>query len=172
MSQLRGASTIDPLISCSLEGVDMTDKADGGGEALAENPLITQLIKHGADEAITIRGFIGPTDRDGHIRLFPRIGNLGDSVEIARSDIIHAVKAPRSSLGAVIVWVKKDAKISVHRVNRREATGPEPNSMVELRKGRLRMRMKSAQAREQVCFSVCMDCLSWCDCSICSTLPE
>ena len=150
----------------------MADKADGGGKALADNPLITQLINRGAEELITLRGFIGPTARDGYIRVYPRIGNLGDSVEIAKSDIIHAVKAPRSSLGAVIVWVKKDARISVHRVNQREATGPEPNSMVELRKGRLRMRMKATQAREQVCFSVCMDCLSWCDCSICSSLPE
>jgi hypothetical protein len=119
---------------------------------------------------MTLRGFVGRSPRDGYIRLFPRIGHLADSVEIARSDIIHSVKAPRSTLGAVILWVKRDARISVNRAP--ETSEQTPKDFVELRKGRLRMRMKAPQAREPICFSTCMDCLSWCDCSICSSHPQ
>jgi hypothetical protein len=153
------------------QGAHMTDgDGDGAGKSLEENPLIAQLIAQGAETAMTLRGFVGRSARDGYIRLFPRIGNLADSVEIARSDIIHSVKAPRSTLGAVIVWVKRDAKISVHKAP--ETSVQTPKDLVELRKGRLRMRMRAPQARDPLCFSTCMDCLSWCDCSICSTQPQ
>jgi hypothetical protein len=147
--------------------------------ALSENPLVTELIAQGAETSIMLRGFIGPSARDGYVRLYPKLQNLSDSVEIARSDVLHSVQAPQSALGAVILWVKKDAKLSLNRAGvpeampgraenlRRRAAGT-PENMVELRKGRLRMRLRSQQS-QNVCFSHCMDCLSWCDCSMCES---
>jgi hypothetical protein len=154
----------------------------GSVDALRENSLVAQLIERGADTSIMLRGFIGPSARDGYVRLYPKLQNLSDSVEIARSDIVHSVEAPQSALGAVILWVKKDAKMSLHRVgvsesmpapaerlatfNKRAAGSSE--NMVERRRGRLRMRLRPQQA-QTLCFSHCMDCISWCDCSTCES---
>jgi hypothetical protein len=69
--------------------------------ALSENPLVTELIAQGAETSIMLRGFIGPSARDGYVRLYPKLQNLSDSVEIARSDVLHSVQAPQSALGAV-----------------------------------------------------------------------
>ncbi len=155
---------------------------DSSGDPLRENSLVAQLIAQGAETSIMLRGFVGPSARDGYVRLYPKLQNLSDSVEIARSDILHSVQAPQSALGAVILWVKKDAKISLHRVGVSEPMGAPaeslaalqkrsagtPESMVELRRGRLRMRLRPQQA-QSICFSHCMDCISWCSCSMCES---
>src|SRR5262249_7297832 len=130
-----------------------------------------------------LRGFIGPAAREGYIRLYPRLQNLSDSIEIAQGDILHSVEVPQSALGAVILWVNKDAKISIHRVGvsepivsqveklvnlRKGRVSPQHENLVELRRGRLRMRVRPQQ-NQSVCFSHCMDCVSWCSCSICES---
>jgi hypothetical protein len=143
-------------------------KAD---DTLRENSLVTQLLAQGAESAMTLRGFIGPSSRDGYVRLYPKLTNMAESVEIARADILHSLEAPKSKHGAVILWVKREAQVFTHRVNTAESVSPAPRNLVDVRKGRLRMQMRVPQT-EDICFSVCMDCLSWCSCSICSTLPE
>lgn len=137
-----------------------------------ENPLIAELLARGAENAKVLQGFIGPSRDDGHITLYQSLERLGDTVEIRREDVLHSVRSPRSGLGAVILWIKEDAQLSVrktHAEDRRPTAGP--GSLREVAKGRLRMRMRPVAAADEVCFSVCMDCLSWCDCSICTSLP-
>jgi hypothetical protein len=158
----------------------MAEKKRSSDGALRENPLVAQLIAQGAETAMTLRGFVGSSAREGYVRLYPRLQNLSDSIEIARADILHSMEAPQSVLGGVILWVKKDAKIAVTRVGvsepagtpaenlvdlRKGPAGTPPENLVELRKGRLRMRVRPQQAHA-VCFSHCMDCISWCSCLV------
>jgi hypothetical protein len=130
---------------------------------LRENPLVAQLIAKGAETAMMLRGFVGPSAIKGYVRLYPRLQNLSDSVEIARADILHSVEAPQSVLGAVILWVKKDAKISVNRVGVSQPADTPAENLVEFRKGRLRIRIRAQQGGvcqspicPNICQSVCM----------------
>jgi hypothetical protein len=150
----------------------MTEES-GSYEEIEENPLVAKLIAQGAETAMTLRGYVGPSTNEGHLRLYPRLANLQVSVDIPRADILHFVEAPQSRLGAVIVWVKRDAQLAVRRVESSDTgTGKPPADLVDVNKGRLRMRLRAPGGNREVCFSTCMDCLSWCDCSICSSLPE
>lgn len=145
---------------------------DASAKNLQENPLVATLLAQGALTAIKLRGFVGPSPHKDRIRLFPRLDNLAECVEIPRAAIIHTIKAPRSALGAVILWVRKDATLTTFRVDESDTPSQTAPQMEELRKGRLRMRMRRQQsARDPICFSVCMDCISWCDCSICHSEP-
>lgn len=150
----------------------MAKAADKNPE-FEENPLIAELLARGAENARVLQGFIGPSRDSDHITLYQSLDRLGDTVEIRREDVLHSVKSPRSGLGAVILWVNQDAPLSVRRTqadDRKPTAGP--GSLREVAKGRLRMRMRPVAATEEVCFSVCMDCLSWCDCSICTSMPQ
>jgi len=145
----------------------MADKKKSG-ETLGESVLVANLLAQGAENAVTIRGFIGTSKQEGYIRLYPRLVDLSESMEIARTDILHSMRATQSPDGPVVLWVKRDASISAN--NTAESVGQAARNMVEVKKGRLRMRMRAPQT-EEVCFSVCMDCLSWCSCSICTSTP-
>jgi hypothetical protein len=138
---------------------------------LNENPLVSALISRGAENARVLRGFVGPSRDDRHITLYQSLARLGDTVEIPREDIVYALDAPRSELGAVILWVRDDAQVSVRRS---EGSAPRQNPGTalqnEVRRGRLRMQVRSGWGGG-VCTSVCEPCISWCDCSICQTLP-
>lgn len=145
-------------------------KATDKQPELPENPLIAELIARGAENARVLQGFIGPSRDEYHITLYQSLDRLGDTVEIRREDVLHAVKSPRSGLGAVILWVNDEAQLSVRRTQA-ESHQPKtgPGSLREVSKGRLRMRMRTPHAADQICLSVCFDCLSWCDCNICET---
>jgi hypothetical protein len=145
---------------------------DASAKNLQANPLIAKLLAQGAQKASKLRGFIGPSPHKDKIRLFPRLDNLSECVEIPRNAIIHSIKAPRSALGAVILWVKNDATLTTFRLSEAETPAQAKPQMEEIRKGRLRLRMRKHEARDPICFSVCMDCISWCDCSICSSQPQ
>jgi hypothetical protein len=146
-------------------------KASDKQPELPENPLIAELLARGAENARVLQGFIGPSRDEYTITLYQSLDRLGDTVEIRREDVLHSVKSPRSGLGAVILWVNAEAQLSVRRTRpetQQSKTGP--GSLREVSKGRLRMRMRSqSHAADQVCLSVCFDCLSWCDCNICET---
>jgi hypothetical protein len=146
-------------------------KATGKQSEFAENPLIAELIAAGAENSRLLRGFIGPSRDDRYVTLYQSLARLADTVDIPREDILHIVDAPGSSLGAVMLWVRDDSQISVRRSQSDAAVTSGPGSRVqEVSKGRLRMRLKAAWGGG-VCTSVCEPCISWCDCSICSTLP-
>ncbi len=147
----------------------MTGK-DGSDRLPADNPLLSKLIAQGAETAVTLRGFIGAIG-DDHVRLYPRISNLSESVEIARADILHSVAVPHSVLGAVILWVKKDAKFTIRKVTATGDASTLRQDLVELRKGRLRMQMKRREGHladchspvcPSICHSECLPCLGLC----------
>jgi hypothetical protein len=149
--------------------------AKGSKSEFQENPLVAQLISAGAENARVLRGFIGPSRDKAHITLYQNLTRLGDTVEIPREDVLYAVDAPRSELGAVVLWVKEDAQLSVRKPQSEASPTTGPGSLLEVTKGRLRMQMRPTRGPA---FAALADdvCISWCDCSICQsicqTLPE
>jgi hypothetical protein len=119
---------------------------------------------------MSLRGYVGPTTTEGRVTLYPRINDLSESLEIAGGDILHSTDVSESFLpyGAKIIWVKKDANI-IHR--RGETIGnvkdPETKAnLVEVRKGRLHIQIRSMPAAQcNSCFSCqnCLRCVSRCN---------
>jgi hypothetical protein len=137
----------------------MTDER-GSYREIEANPLIAELLARGAESAMMLQGYVGPSMDAEQLRLYPQLNNLLESIDIPRSDIVHVVESPRSGLGGVIVWVKKDAQLAVRRVERTDVQPRRPR-LVDVNKGRLSMRVR-AQPRGEVC-------ISWCGCDICMT---
>src|SRR5437868_2262302 len=112
---------------------------------IPENPLVAKLLASGAEAAFS--GYVGPLTGEDIITLYPRLGDLSLSVEIARSDILHFETVPQTPFGRVILWVKKDAQVtrrSATSVDKIDAARAKP---IELRRGRLLMRLGSRRAR-------------------------
>jgi hypothetical protein len=161
--------------------------SDSGSEAkIPENPLLSKLTREGAVDSMTFWGYVGPSREEGVVTLYPSLENLSDSIEIARADILHVEDVPETVLlfGAKVVWVRREAKITRRQVDTAETVGtlgtaeavravaPKDN-VVEVRKGRLRMRMRTQGARSD-CHSpcaTCRDCSSVCICTCRYTDP-
>lgn len=149
----------------------------GSGKRVETNALVSRLVDAGAENAISLTGFLAPSERAGWVRLFPGLRDLGESVEIAESDVIETAELPKSSLGAVAVWVRQDANIHHHTVEKVEAYVARTTAsgrLANVRRGGLRMRVR-AQSRD-VCTceyycdgTQCVPCTSNC---LATTLPE
>lgn len=125
-------------------------KEPGEGEKVRTNPLVARLAADGCEEAITLTGFIGPSARADYVRLFTGLNNMSRSIEIAKSDIVATVDLPKSGLGAVAVWVKRDAALHHHRIETAESCAARTSSgggLTSVRRGGLRMQVRS-QARD------------------------
>jgi hypothetical protein len=137
---------------------------------MKENPLLKTLLAQGADTAMTFRGYVGPSTRKGYVRLYPRLADLSQSIEVAEADILHSIEEPKSAFGSRVIYVKKDADIVVHRVDTpgvaRDA-GPQAETR-ELQRGRLRIRVR-LRADDDTCASLCS--CETCQCTCASFLP-
>jgi hypothetical protein len=139
---------------------------------IRENPLIAELIARGAESSIALRGFIGPSRDDRYITLYQNLARLGDTVEIPREAVLHVVDAPGTTLGAVMLWVKDDAQLSVRRAQSDTAPKAGPGAKLqEVTKGRLRMQLGPAFGAT-VSLPAEDVCISWCDCSICQSICQ
>ena len=130
---------------------------------IAVNPLVAQLVAAGAENARVLRGFIGPSRNEANITLHQNLARLGDTVEIPREDVLFAVDAPGSNLGAVILWVTTDAHLHVRKVQAKSHLATGTTSHQEVTRGRLRMQLRST-AGGDVCTSWCDICTSFCVC--------
>jgi hypothetical protein len=141
----------------------MTNQSSSSGE-IQVNPLIAALLEKGAETGMMLQGYVGPSPNEGYLRLYPVLGNLRKTIDVARADILHSVESPRSGLGAIIVWVKKDAQLVISRVESSATTEAAPRRAryVDVNKGRLRMRVRSQWRGSDVCQSVCDTCTSQC----------
>jgi hypothetical protein len=141
-----------------------------GSDPMRDNELLTKLIADGAESATTLRGYIGPSTSKDYVRFYPRLGHLSESIEIAREDIIHSIVEPKSVYGSVILWVRKEAKIAFRNVPRPVTDAQQKVDVVELRRGRLRMRLRARDASlaRDTCVSVCS--CEMCEC-LCLVLP-
>jgi len=156
-------------------------------DGIAEHPLLSKLGAE-AGNVMSLRGYVGATTQEGHVRLYPSLDDLSKSVEIPSTDIIHTAEATDSvPPGAMILWIKKGAEVTYHRVEsaktsaralpraflgggaRAESAPPEiaAGDVVEVNRGRLRIlvrrqRDESCSSRCSVCQSRCQVCQSRC----------
>ena len=103
-------------------------------EDLEQNSRIGKMLAPGPDGVAILRGFIGPSEREGYIRLFASLANTSVSVEIAEANIVDTADM-NNQLGKRIVWVRKGTKITVIKTPSRRpeygvrvenSTRPEP----------------------------------------------
>ena len=116
---------------------------------LKTNALVSRLLNAGSENAVAFTGFVGPASREGHVRLIFRLNDLAGGIEIAERDIIATADLPNSSLGAVAIWVKRDAVINQSSAKQAAAVAfpRRPGSMADIQRAGLRMRSKSPGAR-------------------------
>ncbi|WP_280301509.1 hypothetical protein [Nocardia neocaledoniensis] len=119
-----------------------------------ENPLIARLQESGAENATSFFGFLGPSDREGYVRLYPKLGTLSRSIEIPRDDIVGSTEVPGSGLGAAVVWVRNDAEVIFQSAAKAEKYDtPIAQKMRRVQRGGLRM-MARGQTRDD-CHGPC-----------------
>jgi hypothetical protein len=159
--------------------------AKPSGRDLETNPLLSRLLSHGVD-AIVFRGYVGPSKKEGTIRLYPTLGFLNVFIEIGLDDVVETAPAPTTLLphGGTIVWVRSDAEVVFHgdtvatvpvRTLRRQrpaidqasanAPSSDASKYVDVVRGRLRMSVPAATLRQDdVCASCspCSSCTSVC----------
>jgi hypothetical protein len=137
---------------------------------IPEHPLLKKLVTEKKTDVTALQGYVGPSSTPGCIRVYATLDNLEESVEVAEADVLHYEKTPEGVLphGAVTVWIKGDADVSV-KLDRVADVG-----RVELRRGRLRIRVPGG-GQMQVCQSVCGVCQSVCGvcqsvCGVCQSV--
>ena len=131
---------------------------------LKVNPLVSRLLDAGSQDAVAFTGFVGPASREGRMRLIFRLNDLAGGIEIAERDIVATADLPKSSLGAVAIWVRQDAVID-HRSAKQAAAASFPRrsgKMADVQRAGLRMKVR-AQARDE-----CDACMCIVDCATCT----
>jgi hypothetical protein len=136
---------------------------------LQRNSRLGKLLEQGPDGVAILRGFIGPSEREGYIRLFASLANTSVSVEIAEADILETGDVLNNQLGKRIVWVKKGTKITVIKTRTTEygvrSKIPLDQNLASVRRfGRLQMEVKPAALRD-TCVSVCSCGTCQCNCT-------
>lgn len=152
----------------------MSDKEDPTSNIPA-NALLKKLLAQDPTSLMTLRGYVGPCDAEGYVKLYASAEDLSQSVEILETDIVHYEEAPKEELpfGAVVVWIKKDSDVR-HEISN-SLKGSQIFGAAEdiISKGRLRMRLGPGlmkRGRSDVCISLCLAvCTS--DCSQQCTNP-
>ena len=142
------------------------------GYAIPEHPVLAKLLGAGGSELTAYRGYVGPSEKDGYLTLYPNLANLSRSFEIRGADIVQVEDVPEAfaPFGASMIWVKPDADVAsrVVEVATRKASAKDAD-MVEVRRGRIRMlRLNRVKARSMAqpgenCASYCEDCTSQCE---------
>jgi hypothetical protein len=87
---------------------------------------LARLDAEGVDIAgvIALLGYIGPSPKEGVVRLHPRLGDLSVSIDIDATSILATREAPATALplGGVIVWVSRTADVTFRRTRTVSAT--------------------------------------------------
>jgi hypothetical protein len=153
----------------------MAELKQGDGRELQEHPLLKRLYETNAMANVTsLKGYVGRAPSDNHIRLFADLGDLSDSVDISKADIVHFAEAPDVvlPLGGTIIWLKRDAQVIINKVETTPAAAKTTLEGVEVNRGRLRifvrggLRSSVCQSRCQVCTSRCKVCQSRCSATV------
>jgi hypothetical protein len=145
---------------------------------LEPNPRMGKVLAPGTDNVAILRGFIGPSERKGYIRLFASLADTSVSVEIAEADILDTGDVLNNQLGKRIVWVRKGTQITVIKTRTTEygvrPKAPVDQNLASVRRfGRLHMEVKPAELRD-TCVSVCScgTCQCQCTSSCLHCLPQ
>jgi hypothetical protein len=137
------------------------DKSDDG---LDPNPLVSRLLDANAESGVMVLGFIGPSDREEFIRVFPKIHDVSQSIDIAKADILEVVHIPNSELGRVAIWVSRDADLHHHVIEKSEAYSARTRACLEstnrrglndVIRGGLKMKVQSMDRDVCTCYYYC-----------------
>ena len=146
----------------------MAKRRAAADDGLEPNPHLDQVLGPGAGNVSIMRGFIGTSERDGYVRLFPSLGDTSVSIDIPEDDVIDTADVKGNHLGKKIVWVKNGTQITVTKTRTTEygvrpQLSPEDSAKCNEERcaGRLKMQVTPAAARDT--------CICWCDCSICQS---
>ncbi|MCZ0987457.1 hypothetical protein [Streptomyces diastatochromogenes] len=143
------------------------------GVPIEEHPLLRNLRRHGTTARVFF-GYVGSTDGNEHVELYPSLYDLSQSIRIPRADILHAEEAPAQVMpfGGTVLWVRADATLVRRREENVADVHGTPTPSAEsgrLRIGRrARLRMERADDWDPnctSCHSPCSTCHT--DCSIC-----
>ncbi len=136
-------------------------------DPIPTHPLLQRLVSERATNVTTLRGYVGPSDVQGRVRLYASLHDLSESIEIDRDDVLHYADTPEriQPFGSLTLWVRRDAQV-VYKVDRVEKTA----TVKEIRAGRLKIVVPGPGTRQEVCQSVCGVCQSVCTVcqSVCS----
>jgi hypothetical protein len=90
-----------------------SDAAKGGGKVRLDD-IVARVIPDptSAQGATLLTGFVGKSDAEGRLRIYPDIG-FGWWYDVAEADVLHSVPlSPESSpLGGSHVWIKAGADV-------------------------------------------------------------
>ena len=133
-------------------------------EDISVHPLLAKVHDMGMANVTSFRGYVGPGSTEETIRLYSSLTDLSRSVQIAKADILHVEKIPKSRLpfNAVTIWVKRDAQVTAYRIETTTASVKQEKDFTEINQGRLRIRVRRG-SDIGVCYSECF-CYSECDC--------
>ncbi|HEX4792318.1 MAG TPA: hypothetical protein VH370_00915 [Humisphaera sp.] len=142
------------------KGPKMAKENQFGGK-IPESPLLANLITAGAANAVSFRGYVGPSSSEEYVTLFPNLDDLSERIVIARTDVLNFAEFSEDGQpsGGVIVWVKRDAIVSRHRV---ETIGSEselaPVAPAQVNRGRLIIQLARKLVQEaDNCYSNCSE---------------
>ncbi len=146
--------------------IESTDK-------LLRHKLLEKVNEGRTSDLTTLKGYVGPAEKKGFVRIYSSLEDLGESVEVAEDDIVHHESVTQAGLpdGAVMLWLKPETKVSVRRERSKEAIGVSRYlKEEELVRGRVRIVIPGGGLQSQVCQSVCKVCQSVCKVcqSVCS----
>ena len=136
---------------------------------IPESPQLAKLIAAGAVTATTFRGYVGPSRNEEYVSLYTSLDNLSESIEIARADILDFAEFSESGQpsGGMIVWVRKDAQVTLCRVETvGTASDAVPNmDSTQVSSGRLRIQVRPGLLMPSNCSSNCSGDLCHSNCS-------
>jgi hypothetical protein len=174
----------------------VADETHSGADNLREHQELIEMAETGAEmsDVIALRGYVGPSPREGVVRLYPGLDDMSVSVDIPSGEIVATKDAPKVTMpmGGVIVWVTRTANVTVRRTRTVLTTAQQVkrlfgagSAMDPSRRGvvdRLNIRLPKSSARRtvppvyqppdpNVCTSQCeIVCTE--SCYTCQSLPE
>jgi hypothetical protein len=89
-------------------------KDDSGALGRLRADWIGRIVKDPKEpaDALALTGYLGPSAKDDHHRLYLDLG-LSSYVDIPSPDVLHGQRIQEdSALGEVVVWVRRDARLS------------------------------------------------------------
>jgi hypothetical protein len=139
------------------------------GSDVQSHPWLSHIGATGADDFAVAKGYIGPSSKEGYVRIYPTLDNTSEWMEFAKTDILGFAEAPATllPLGGTVVWLKKGVNVAIHRVATVSAGSKpvEPPNTAVINAGRLRMLLPGRLRATEVCQSRCSVCQS--RCSVC-----
>jgi hypothetical protein len=138
----------------------MTNPIFNLGNEIQVHSLLGFLYERDEMNCHVLKGYVGPSSKESHIRLYPDLDDLSNALEVSKSDILGHSPAPDSllPLGGTIIWLRADARVVVAKSEVKVLTPSSEKQSVGIggiarNKGRLKILLRSDGG--DVCQSRC-----------------